>query len=139
MRIRSFATTTTLIVTLAAVAVADRSYFSEPIDGQRYETEITDQMLDRGPKWKEADMNPPLPARKAIAAAKSYVDKNIKEDKEWRRELESIALVPDEGRWFWMAKYVWWPKQGNLGGAQAYMEIAILMDGTVVPLKPAQN
>ncbi|MBC7817857.1 MAG: hypothetical protein IAG10_13275 [Planctomycetaceae bacterium] len=136
---RSFVTTAALIATVSAVAFADRSYFSEPIDGNRYETEITDRMLERGPKWKKSEMNPPLPARKAIALAQDYVDKNIKEDKEWKRELESIALVPDEDRWFWMAKYVWFPKNGNIGGGQSYLEIAILMDGTVVPLKPAQE
>ena len=115
----------------AAIAEA----FPSRAPAQAYVTTITRKMLDDSPAWDANDENPPLSARKAMAAANAVVAKLEPDTKSWKRRLEGLFLCQDgeSNKWYWRVEYRWDPPPGTaLGGLAPYMTIVVLMDGTVV-------
>jgi hypothetical protein len=101
-----------------------------------YITTLSDEVLERTPKWNETDENPPVSARKAISLANGLADKlEPDNDANWKRRLEGIQLCQKGQNWFWQAEYEWRPRIGGLGGLPPFLTIIVLMDGTVVQPK----
>lgn len=122
-------------ILLSTFASAGELGFPGAAFGKSYNTEVSDGALAKSPAWRDADDNPPLSARKAIASAEAMVAKVVEPDKEWRRHLEGITLTQRGDRWFWRAQFIWLPKGGGIAGLPPYLDIIVLMDGTA--LKPA--
>jgi hypothetical protein len=100
-------------------------------------SKITDEALAKSPVWESKNENPPVSARRAMALSQPVVERITKDDnalREWKRRFESATLhkTQDGKRWFWRVEYSWLPKMGGLSGLPPYMDIIVLMDGTVV-------
>ena len=123
-----------LLVVLAIVPVARAGELGFPsvAFGNSYQTIISDDTLQKSPVWKDNDENPPVSARQAMAAAEAVVARLIAPSNEWRRQLDGITLTQKGNRWFWRAQFVWFPKDGGLGGLPPYMDVIVLMDGKAI-------
>ncbi|MEN6452464.1 MAG: hypothetical protein ABFC96_18400 [Thermoguttaceae bacterium] len=95
-------------------------------------------------QWSAELPNPPVAARKAIEKATAAFkqmrqkDELLKDRGDGSWEIESVNLTPlDPGNdnrenkdcWYWLVRYELF---GSIGGQPPQLEIAILMDGTVV-------
>ena len=72
-----------------------------------------------------------------MALSQAVVERLTKDEeglKDWKRHFEGATLhkTQDGKRWFWRIEYSWLPKQGAMTGPPPYMDIIVLMDGTVV-------
>jgi hypothetical protein len=94
-------------------------------------------------KWNTKSPNPPVSAREAIDKANAVWEEirktdDILKDQSNIWELESLCLMPlDPGNpsnqenkecWYWLVRY----QAFDLSGPPVELEIAILLDGTVV-------
>jgi len=104
-----------------------------------FEITVTESAIDRAPKWKEKDENPPLSARRAIELADMLRAKLVNETEEWKWHLECVSLTPFDpesprGRWFWQISY-YAVQDGTYARPLNHLHLAVLMDGTVVEPK----
>ena len=100
-----------------------------------YDTTIPDDELEKTPRWKEADENPPVSARKAMRLANALADKLEPDTDDFKRELESLALCAHDGKWYWRAEYEWHVIKGGSTGILPNLTIIVLMNGAVVQPK----
>ena len=95
----------------------------------------------RKQKWLAQSPNPPVSAKEAIEKANVVKKQMLKDDGNtgWSWAIESVALMPlDPGNpekkenrecWYWLVTY---EAFGSIAGQPSQLEVAILMDGTVV-------
>ena len=92
-------------------------------------------------KWPALSPNPPVSAKEAIEKG-NIATKQMRKDEsnaDWVWAIESVALRPlDPGNpqkkenrecWYWLVTY---EAFGSIAGQPSQLEVAILMDGTVV-------
>jgi hypothetical protein len=107
-----------------------------------YETVITDHMLQDTPQWPDADDNPPVSARKAIALSAAVVQRLVKTPDDWQLRLDGLTLSQSGNRWYWRAQYEWFPRGGGLSGLPPHFDVIVLMNGKAVEptlVKKASN
>ena len=95
---------------------------------------MTDEAVRATPKWKRGRSPIPLSASRAIILAdhmriQLLKDYHVSQSYD-RWELERLSLVPfDEGYWYWTVSF---SETTTMLGKPFYIEIPVLMDGTVV-------
>ena len=109
------------------------SYYSYA-DGKQFRVDFRREDVAKAPQWKADAENPPLSPRKAIKLANAVREKLVKDNDDWKWQLDSITLVPTNERhegWFWLVNYNQEFVKGDLIGVPPILVLAVLMDGTV--------
>jgi hypothetical protein len=118
------------IVVFTSHAGADAE-FNSYYNGKRYRFIITDDRQTQCPQWNpEKEVNPPLPAAKALTQAKAFM-KGIPASGNTYWRFEYLALVEVSGGWAWRTRYNL-ASYGASTGIWPTMDCWILMDGTCV-------
>jgi hypothetical protein len=109
--------------------------------GQHATLELDYDKIRAAPKWDLKSANPPISAQRAIEMAISVKVRMLKDDDNWFWQLESASLQPLDPRnpdnelnhhcWYWLITYEAYPVGGSTG-SPPQLEVAILMDGTLV-------
>lgn len=100
--------------------------------GKQYTFAVTKAQLLKSPAWKDGN-NPPLSARKAIELATKLREKLVKDDDQYQWSFKEAALHKMAwDRWTWEVLFEARVKEGGSTGIPPYLNIMILMDGTVV-------
>ena len=128
-----FAGTVLISMLLASPVAAETKLFSYDID-QSFTTTITDAAIKKTPAWRSGEDNPPLSARRALSLAEREKSQLVTDTKDWTWEFSTATLVPTKNdRWYWVIKYQAHGPPGSGGtGLKPYLDVAVLMDGTVV-------
>jgi len=102
---------------------------------------LNNNAILRTPKWTTESPNPPVSAKQAIAKASVVARQMLKDDDRWFWGLASAALTPLSPEnpgdkqtpdcWYWLITYEAFSTGGMTGPSQQ-LEVAVLMDGTVV-------
>jgi hypothetical protein len=119
-----------VVAALGRRVSADEVIFSYPM-GQRVAVRITQDALDRAPRWRNLEPNPPVAAREAILRADQQKSRLVKERSGFIWRLESASLVPcGNDRWYWLVSFVE-ESNGGIVGMPPFLRVAVLMDGSV--------
>lgn len=106
--------------------------------GFKHEVIVTQEMLDRTPRWDRRNQNPPLSANEAMVLAERFRLRLVKSEKlpdpsdidYGRWELTAAELTPfDSKHWYWRVRFQYFVEQT---GPPNELELFVLMDGTVV-------
>jgi len=89
---------------------------------------ITPELLDSSPDWEEGQDNPPLPARRALEAAATYLPQLVPNAEEWH-SME-IRLVPVNKKWVYVVGF-----SEQKERLSSKFVIVVLMNGRVVDPK----
>lgn len=106
--------------------------------GMAYNFKFADALVSTSPDWLPQAEHPPLSARKAIALSDEFVTKlvTVPEDHDLRRDLIEASIVPYGSvfpqKWYWIVRYEWRLRVGGGTGIQPYVDVVVLMDGSVV-------
>ena len=119
-----------LLAALPALAHADARYLTGHAFEKSYIVSFSSDDLKKTPAWDPSADNPPLSARKALKLAIDYRKTLIPghADLEWH--LEYLGLCQTGGRWYWLAHFEGFPKNGP--GTLHDLYVVVLMDGTIV-------
>lgn len=106
-----------------------------------YTVTVTQEALQTSPCWADGEENPPLSARRAIVLATAKKDKLVSDSADWKWHLESASLHQvEEGRWVWLVHFEAYPPSfGGIAGAPPFLNLVVLMDGTIIEPKPASR
>ena len=107
-------------------------------DGDKwFSLTITDQALEKSPRWPETSETPPLSPCKAIGLAAKTQQKFLSDAGTWK--IIAVELVPYRnirGCWLWMVVFEGSPRTSKVGEDRPTdprrFAVAVLMDGTVV-------
>lgn len=103
----------------------------------QYKFQVSSASINKTPIWRESDDQPPLPARKALRAARNSLVKLVADGAQWR--LEEVSLSPlseNEGHWIYLVKfYPPLPPSGVFEGHIEPMIIPVLMSGIAIEPK----
>jgi hypothetical protein len=66
-----------------------QSYLSYA-EGKKFKIDIVPKDVDRAPKWKEDEDNPPLSARKALKLANAVKERLVTEDEQHHWEVDNV-------------------------------------------------
>jgi hypothetical protein len=104
-------------------------------EGVSYFFEATRAEIRRTPEWKGSVEFPPLPPRRAEAAALLVVRKLRPDVQKWSRESISLKQISG-GRWMYVVRF--WRGDVGLAGVPYYLNVPVLMDGHAIEgtLKP---
>lgn len=80
------------------------------------------------PKWEEADENPPVSARKAMAIAAEVMTGLAPYGRDAKLNAPTLKLRESGGHWFWVVTYT----PDDWRQFHSSFPIVVLMDGTVV-------
>jgi hypothetical protein len=136
-----------LVLLLAALQVNGGDAvgrWSSYLHGQRFDFIVRWVELEQTPLWLESDQNPPLPPRRAIAAARAELARLVPAPEAW--QLSEVQLQPVGGpdRWVYLVGFSE-PPPGPLGGIGPMpLQIVVLMNGvaiepTLTPSPAGQN
>ncbi len=105
-------------------------------DGREFVTEVTVNDLRLTPPWAEADLNPPVPARRALSLAEHHKDlvlKTLEDSPKCAWELQGIVLARDTKpeRWYWQIDYYGYGEGGYTGHPYT-LSFIVLMNGKIV-------
>lgn len=108
--------------------------------GKKYVSTITNDALENSPKWEQTDENPPVSVRAAIKLADAKRAELVKdrENYKWRRKHAKLIFEDDDGSCYWQIHYEA-EFQGSLIGIPPYVDVYILMDGTVLDPKMSDD
>ena len=116
--------------------------------GKRAALELDCDKIRAAPKWDGKSANPPVSAKRAIEKADSVKIRLLKNNDDWFWQLESASLRPlDPGNpdnelndncWYWLITYEAYPT-GGATGPPPQLEVAVLMDGTLVSPTITEN
>ena len=102
-----------------------------------YEALVRQSEMQMSPAWEEKDENPPLSARKAMAAGRQYVAQQFRGGVDWR--LASVTLRPGvvRDRWYYVLQFEVPPETdpGSIITTERWepFRVIVLMNGRVVP------
>ena len=109
--------------------------------GKRAALTLDHHKIRAAPKWDLQSANPPVSAKRAIELANSVKARLLKDDDDWFWQLESASLRPldpanpdneqNNNCWYWLITYEAFPTGGSTG-PPPQLEVAVLMDGTLV-------
>ena len=105
--------------------------FASFIIGKDISVKVPDS---HGPKWMSRNNSPPLSAKKAIDLAVSKRKSLFAARKDHTWVLQHASLVPTDARngyWYWRVLFFEESQHASSGGPP-YLELAVMMDGTVV-------
>jgi len=127
-----------LVATTAATAAEpdrepnDIGLFSYPGDGRKISVFITSEKLAKTPVWPAASEHPPVSPRQALKLGQATFKKIIAKPEEWKLERIALEHSGNERHWYYIVEY---RQLGSWGGRPPYVEIVVLMDGTVAEYK----
>lgn len=102
--------------------------WSTHADGQKYVTTLKISQLLATPTWDEGQENPPLSARKALAAAQEVVARFAPYGKETKLPPPLLKLRENDGHWFWVVYF----SPNDFRQFQSTFPVVVLMDGSSV-------
>jgi hypothetical protein len=111
------------------------SYYS----GKKYDFQVTESDLRRAPPWHEHEDNPPLPPRKAVTVASTYLGQLLPDAESW--SVEKVSLQRAGGKsdinWVYVIEFTGPLASGSsqLGGMVHTFTIVVLMNGVAVEPK----
>jgi hypothetical protein len=110
---------------------------------RRFIVTVTDEMLQKSPKWKADAPHPPLSARKAIRLATELKKKLVADTKVYEWKFLTAKLCrdsdPEIDRWYWRVEFEAKVRPGLPPDDPKELVVIVLMDGTVVQPVPAES
>jgi len=119
-----------VLLGLAQPCYAATMVSSDGFDGKTYDYTAEGDDAGAKPAWKPTDQNPPLSARRAIAAGENEIERLFGKKHRWEFDhllLEQCVLGDDDG-WIWVAEFGPAPP---FGGRPSTFRVIVHMDGSV--------
>jgi hypothetical protein len=117
--------------------------------GEIYESTVSDERLQKTPKWDESADGPPVTARSAIKLANVVRDDLVKNDElvkesvsfEWKIVSATIRFADEPGRCYWEITYeARIDRRGVTSGPDPRLCVFVLMDGTALrPIRASRR
>ena len=101
-------------------------------DGKNFNSEITQEQIERMPAWPDAEPQPPLPVRQAIALAQELLRRLVHEPDRWRLGEAVLKPFGNHGRWIYLIKFRGFLPPNIIDGIVPNMRIVVLMNGEVI-------
>ena len=127
-----------LTAVLLTVLLQTRLQSPSCIAGEGWEFVLRGRDVDKSPRWSEANDAPPLPARAAIRAARSLLERMSCNDVD-KWDLSAVALRPVAGErdvWVYVVTFVepLAPLKGSALGStlRRSVDVPVLLDGTAL-------
>ncbi len=103
--------------------------------GKVFESSVSLERLSRTPTWQPDTIAPPLPIDQAILLARKALDGIVAEPHLWRRNRVSIEVAGTDLSAFYVVEFRNLTKEEPYPHAET-VQIIVLMDGTVVEIRP---
>jgi hypothetical protein len=130
-------TITLLAVCLGLVAgpayAQGSATFYEYYKGNRYEVNVTQEMLNKTPSWSVTEAHPPLPARRALALAAAYLPRLVEDAGKWRQDEVTLRKIASGDKWVYIVKFTGPHPPNVVDGPVPTMRVIVLMNGDIVP------
>jgi hypothetical protein len=108
--------------------------FASYYDGKQYSFEISTEILESSPSWKESENNPPLPAQVALQRARARLALLFPNAKQWEVSEIVLRVITAQAlnRWIYIVRFK--PPESNqtIKGAPAGMDIVVMMNGIAI-------
>ena len=121
--------------TLHADVFTFRRVISDTI-GKTFYFEVTGEGLLKTPIWKADADSPPLAPRKADQLATEKFRQLISDAAEWKRERITLEDAGDGLHCIYIVRFTY---AGISAGLPPFLDVVVLMDGTVVEPKVREN
>jgi hypothetical protein len=114
--------------------------YAHRVEGKNYKFDLTPELLDASPSWDDRQDNPPLSARRAIAAAKTYLNELFPDNNKWGMEELELQRIHGD-KWIYVARFLEpasladADKPVDFAGPVGRFEIIVLMNGNVLRAK----
>lgn len=105
------------------------------VGDNRYVFIVKSSQMDASPKWTIRDENPPISARKAMAAAREVIEKKLRpgDRDDWKWVPTRMVLEEFRGDiWYWQIRFEMQLREGGSSGIPWGIESIVLMDGSAV-------
>jgi hypothetical protein len=124
-----------LLIALQMGSADVTGQWSSYVLGQRWDFTVLRRDLERTPLWADSDETPPLAPRRAIAVARSELERLVPAADAWRLSNVQLRPVHGPGRWIYLVGFDE-PAPGPMGGIGQTLEIVVLMNGVAVQPTP---
>jgi hypothetical protein len=112
--------------------VVESYYVGGLAGGKEFNSKITRGQLLKTPIWRLQDNEPPLSPRQADKLATAKFHELLKDTTLYQRDSISLEDMGDGLHWIYVVAFYY---HGPLVGPPPYLQIMVLMDGTVVKPK----